>query len=189
MILSPDEKRCQGARRKAAAFASDGQNGREASKGRGSRDTRGMKGWCPSAIPKGPKPVRAFCGRILAGHRIDRPVFFRDTRGSWSGIRGPWGSLFALIGSAAAESDEYARASAIMKNGASPSPRLKRQGRTRNEGQGNDTETRANGQRRRRPVASFQRGSGARNKKGPRGRRNALIRLDSAKEIQGFSLL
>ena len=39
------------------------------------------------------------------------------------------------------------------------------------------------------PVASFKAGSGAKNKKGPGGRRNALISLDSAKEIQGFSLL
>ena len=40
-----------------------------------------------------------------------------------------------------------------------------------------------------RPVASFEAGSGAKIKKGPGGRRNALIRLNSAKEIQGFSLL
>ena len=38
------------------------------------------------------------------------------------------------------------------------------------------------------PVASFKAGSGARNKKGPGGRRNPLIRLDLAKEIKGFSL-
>ena len=40
-----------------------------------------------------------------------------------------------------------------------------------------------------RPVASFKAGRGARNKEGPGGQRNALIRLDSAKEIQGFSLI
>jgi hypothetical protein len=31
-------------------------------------------------------------------------------------------------------------------------------------------------------------GTGAQKKKGPGGQRNSLIRLDSAKEIQGFSL-
>ena len=49
-------------------------------------------------FPRGPGP----CPRLM-------------TRGSWLGIRGPWVSLFALIGSAAAESDKYARASAIRK--------------------------------------------------------------------------
>ncbi len=39
-----------------------------------------MKGWRPSASSKDSKPVRAFCGRILAGHRIDRPVFFPRPR-------------------------------------------------------------------------------------------------------------
>jgi hypothetical protein len=39
------------------------------------------------------------------------------------------------------------------------------------------------------PVASFQAGSGAQRKKRPGGRRKPLIRLNSAKEIQGFSLL
>jgi hypothetical protein len=39
------------------------------------------------------------------------------------------------------------------------------------------------------PVASFRAGSGAKNKKRPGGRRKPLIRLDSAKESQGFSLL
>ena len=53
------------ARRKAAAFASHGQNGREASKGRGSRDTRGMKGWRPSACPKARNRFELFYGRIL----------------------------------------------------------------------------------------------------------------------------
>jgi hypothetical protein len=38
-------------------------------------------------------------------------------------------------------------------------------------------------------VASFRAGSGAKTKKGPGGWRNVLIRLDSAKEIQGFSML
>ena len=39
------------------------------------------------------------------------------------------------------------------------------------------------------PVASFEAGSGAEKKKGPGGRRNPLIRLNSAKEIKGFSSL
>ena len=95
-----DERRCQGARRKAAAFASHEQNRREASKGRGSRDTRGMKGWRPSACPLGSKPVRALCGRILAGHRIDRPVFFREVP-----VLGP-AFLFRAHRVAAAESDK-----------------------------------------------------------------------------------
>jgi hypothetical protein len=37
-------------------------------------------------------------------------------------------------------------------------------------------------------MAAFRAGSGATNKKGLGGRRNVLIRLDSAKEIKGFSL-
>ena len=35
----------------------------------------------------------------------------------------------------------------------------------------------------------FKGGRGEKRKKGPGGRRNPLIRLDLAKEIQGFSLL
>ncbi len=136
-----DERRCQGARRKAAAFASHERNGREASKGRGSRDTRGMKGWRPSAIPKGPKPVRAFCGRILAGHRIDRPVFFRRSRfpGACPGIRGPWGFPFRAHRLRGRRVGQIRPSVRDLKNGASPSPRLKRQGRTRNEDQGKHT--------------------------------------------------
>jgi hypothetical protein len=38
-------------------------------------------------------------------------------------------------------------------------------------------------------VASFKAGSGARNKKGPGGRRKPLKRLNSAKEIKGFPRL
>src|SRR5271165_2693540 len=50
----------------------------------------------------------------------------------------PWtrGSLFALIGSAAAESGKRRPSVCDLKNGASPSPRSKWQGRTRNEEQG-----------------------------------------------------
>ena len=86
MIPLLDERRCQVARRKAAACASHGQNGREASKGRGSRDTRGMKGWRPSAIPKARNRFGPFAGEFYAGHRIDRPVFIREV--SVPGIRG-----------------------------------------------------------------------------------------------------
>ena len=32
----------------------------------------------PSAIAKGPKPFEPFAGEFYAGHRIDRPVFFRE---------------------------------------------------------------------------------------------------------------
>ena len=49
--------------------------------------------------------------------------------------------------------------------------------------------THENGQRRRAPVASFEARSGAEITKALGGRRNPLIRLVSAKEIQGFSLL
>ena len=66
-------------------------------------------------------------------------------------------------------SDKYARASAIMKNGASPSPRLKRQGGTRNEDQGNDTEPACERAAPTPPVASFKAGSGAKIKKRPWG--------------------
>jgi hypothetical protein len=45
------------------------------------------------------------------------------------------GSLFVLIGLRAAESDKYARASAIMKKRRRPFTSLERQGRTRNEDQ------------------------------------------------------
>ena len=125
-------------------------NGREASEGRGSRDTRGMKGWRPSAIPKGSKPVRAFCGRFLAGHRIDRPVFFREVTVPVLGD--PWSVGFPfrahrLRGRRVGQIRPSVR---DLKNGASPSPDLKRQGRTRNED--HETErTHANRERRRRP--------------------------------------
>jgi hypothetical protein len=36
-----------------------------------------MKGWRPSAKPKARPRIGLSSGRILAGHRIDRPVFFR----------------------------------------------------------------------------------------------------------------
>ena len=75
------------------------------------------------------------------------------------------------------------------KNGASPSPRSKRPGELEMKTKETTHEPHANGQRRRRPAASFEAGSGAEIKKGPGGRRKPLIRLDSAKEIQGFSLL
>jgi hypothetical protein len=51
----------------------------------------------------------------------------------------------------------------------------------------NDTE--ANKQRHPCPMAAFKAESAHKRKKGPGGRRNSLITLDSAKEIQGFSLL
>ena len=161
-----DERRCRGARWKAAATAAHERNGREASKGRGSRDTRGMKGWRPSAIPKGPKPVRAFCGRILC-RTSDRSacLFPRGpgpgprprvmtrlmTRGSWLGD--PWtvGFPFRAHRLRGRRVGQIRPSVRDLKNGASPSPRSKRQGRTRNEDQGNDAEIRANGQHRRRP--------------------------------------
>src|SRR5271165_4432589 len=101
-----DERRCRGARWKAAATAAHERNGREASKGRGSRDTRGMKGWRPSAIPKGPKPVRAFCGRILCRTSDRSACLFPRGPGPrlTCGIRGRRGSLFALLQLAAARS-------------------------------------------------------------------------------------
>jgi hypothetical protein len=72
-----------------------------------------MKGWRPSALSIGLETGSgSLAGEFLAGHRIDRPVFFRGSPGSRS--RDP-DSLFALIGSAAAESGKRRRASAIMK--------------------------------------------------------------------------
>ena len=110
---------------------------------------------------------------------------FSRSLGSWS--MDP-GFFFALIGSAAAESDK--QRPSVRNHEKAPALHLARKARgTRNENQGNDTETRANGQRRRRAVASCEAGSGAKRKKGPGGRRNALITLDSAKENQGFPLL
>ena len=61
-------------------------------------------------------------------------------------------------------------------------------GGPRNEDQRTDNEPGANGQRRGRFWPPFEARSGAQ-QKGPRGRRKALIRLDPAKEIQGYSLL
>src|SRR5689334_17970154 len=65
---SLDERRCQRARQERPPRAA---NRRDKSRRQGLLDTRGMKGWRPSAKSKARKPVRALSsGRILAEHRI-----------------------------------------------------------------------------------------------------------------------
>jgi hypothetical protein len=70
-----------------------------------------------------------FAGAFYAGHRIDRPVFFCRSLGSWSmDPRSP----FALLQLAAARSVNGARASAILMT--APALRLLREtGQTRNK--------------------------------------------------------
>ena len=151
-----------------------------------------MKGWRPSAC-QGSTPDRAFFKRAFSCWTSDRSacLFPRGsaprpglmTRGSMD----PGFPFSRSIGSAAAESDKRRPSVRDLKNGASPSPRSKRPEEL--EMKTKATTSRANGRRRRGPVASFKAGRGARNKKCPGGRRKPLIRLDSAKEIEGFSWL
>ena len=78
------------ARRKAAAFASHRQKGREASKGRDSRDTRGMKGWRPSACPKARNRFGLFCARILCRISDRSGLSFSKRSGSRAHVPEPW---------------------------------------------------------------------------------------------------
>ena len=116
------------ARRKAAASASHGRHEREASRGRDCETFAGMKGWRPSAIPKGSKPVRAL---LRAKFLLDiGSIGLSFSAGPWAhGPCGP-GSLFALIGSAAARSAQMASERSRSKNGASPSTCFMRPQRT-----------------------------------------------------------
>ena len=118
MIQSLDEKALSRARRKAAAFASDGQNGREAPKGRGSRDTRRHEGLRPSACPKARNRFGPFAGEFLPDiGSIGLPFPQRPGAfASWTRVTFSRSSALRSTGRA-----NGARASAIMKNGASPS--------------------------------------------------------------------
>jgi hypothetical protein len=60
VTLSLDERRSQGARRKAAASASCGQNEGISFEGRGRERLLGMKGWRPSAILKARNRIGPF---------------------------------------------------------------------------------------------------------------------------------
>ena len=97
------------------------------------------EGLAPVRLSKGSKPVRAPLRANFLPDIGSIGLSFSRSLGSWSVDPG---SLFALIGSAAARSDGPRPSVRDLKNGASPLPRSKRLRRTRNEDQGNDTENR-----------------------------------------------
>ena len=123
-----DERRCRRARRKRPHSPRMGKTERKHQKAGIVRHSR-HEGLAPLRCPKARNRFGLFCGRILAGHRIDRPVFFRKvpvpsmTRGSVD----PWGSLFALIRLRGRRVGQIRPSVRDLKNGASPSPRLRRQ--------------------------------------------------------------
>jgi hypothetical protein len=161
-------------------------------KGRDCEILAGMKGWRPSAIQRLETGSGPFSGRILAGHRIDRPVFFPRLLGVRSRAYDPGiltrgsvdsrDSLFAQSGSRPPSRTEMA----------SKRPRSKRRQpftcvltledlKTKTEG----TITSRNERASPAPPSASKAGSGPEKKKGPGGQRNSLKRLDSAKEIKG----
>jgi hypothetical protein len=136
-----DERRCQAPDGKRPHAHRMGKTEGKHQKAGVQETLAARKGWRPSACPRLETASGSFCGRILAGHRIDRPVFFPRTVGFPFRAHRLRGRRVGQIGPSVRD----------PKNAASPSLRSKRQGRTRNEDQGNDAEIWANGQHRRRP--------------------------------------
>ena len=138
------------------------------------------EGLAPVRSSLGSKPVRAFrAGAILAGHRIDRPVFIPGSAGFCSVAAGV--SLCAHEVSAAAKSDGNRARLVCEGNGASPSLVLtdrRRTPETKIKQRSNNLEANEPGPRRR--------GALSRKRQGVRGRRKSLKRLDSAKKALGF---
>jgi hypothetical protein len=143
-----------------------------------------MKGWRPSACPEARNRFGLFSGgRILAGHRIDQPVLVPTCPRALAG--GRQGSPSSHNEAARPPRRTYPRPKTSTMKRRPPFTSLKKAGGTRNEDQRNTNPTRTGSAD---AMASFEAGSGAETKTGLGGRCNALIRLDSAKEIQGFCL-
>jgi hypothetical protein len=131
------------------------------------------EGLVPVRLSIGSKPVRALSsGLILAGHRIDRPVFSAGPRspGSRPGDA-PWtpGSLFALIKVRGRQVGRKRRPSVRQRRNPRSTWRqpftCSRDRRNRKEDRRSDKQPKANKQRLRR--AAFRAGSGSKKRKRP----------------------
>jgi hypothetical protein len=139
---SLDERRCQGARQKAAAFARMSKTEGKHQKAGVVRHSR-HEGLAPVRLSKGSKPVRALL-RANSCRTSDRSAcLFPQGLGLMT--RAPWtpDSLFAFIGSAAAESDK--RRPSVRDHETAPALHLLEQaGGTENEDRRNDDKPEAN---------------------------------------------
>ena len=155
-----------------------------------------MKGWRPSAS-EGLEPDRAFSsGRTLAGHQIDRPVFTAPRSPDHGD---PWAARFPHVRFNQARGRQVGQMASMRPRVMSPGDEihdrkmapalhlLHETGGPRNH----NKKERHRGEQAAPtlPVSTFKPESPRKRKKGRRGRRNSLLTLDSAKEIQGFSLL
>jgi hypothetical protein len=136
----------------------------------------------------------SFAGKFYAGHRIDRPVFFppllgprprAHDPGTTRGIRGQPGFPFRAIGLAAARSAQAASERLAIETAPALHFKKLEEPKRKQKERENDPKQTSNACA---AVAPFEPGSGPKRKNGPGGRRKSLIRLVSAKEIQGFNL-
>ena len=145
-----------------------------------------MKGWRPSACPWLETGIGlGKAGVSHAERRIDWPVFFREVLGPRAhdpGIRGRRGSLFALIGSAAAESDK--RRPSVRDHEKAPALHFAclPAGGAENEDEGTDEQL---GERAT-PILPrrFKPELASKIKNASGGQRKSLKKLDSAKEMR-----